>query len=101
MMKAEAMGKKVVMTADDRMIEGIEMASLAVDSRFDFAKNHLTRAISNVKKAEDKDMEAKGRSHLKAIDAVHKIKLGADPAQVVLAYLDAGLVSEASRFCRD
>jgi phosphoribosylaminoimidazole carboxylase (NCAIR synthetase) len=61
MMKAEAMGKKVVMTADDRMIEGIEMASLAVDSRFDFAKNHLTRAINNVKKSRRQGYGGKGQ----------------------------------------
>jgi ATP-dependent exoDNAse (exonuclease V) beta subunit len=69
LMKAEDMASEgSVMTADDWTIEGIDAACLAGDSEPDDAKSHLIRAIGSFRRADNKEMEVKAESHLKALE---------------------------------
>ena len=111
--KADAFGGEVFMTVDDWMIEGIEIASQVTDSSLEEAKNMLARAKVSFQKARDKDLEQKCEANLKAIELladaeafVQDSSSGEDrqsrrkAAETVGAYLDAGLVNEASRVSR-
>ena len=101
------------MTVDDWMIEGIEIASQVSDSSLEEAKHMLARAKVSFQKARHKDLEQKCEANLKALDLlahaeafVQGSSIAEDrqtkrkAAETVAAYLDAGLVNEASRVCR-
>jgi hypothetical protein len=67
--KAEDMASEgSVMTADDWTIEGIDAAILAGASDPNGAKSHLIRAIGSFRRADNKEMEVKAESHLKALE---------------------------------
>jgi len=105
-----------VMTADDWLIEGIEIASQVSDSRGAEAMGMLERAIVNFQKASDKKYEEKCVANLKALQLQSDAELfyedsgSADrsldeitrkkAAEAVSAYLDAEMVNEATRACR-
>lgn len=103
-----------VMTADDWMIEGIEVASQVSDSNMTEAITMLERAISNFQKAAHKQYEEKCVANLKALqlradaelfDENPSAEKSVDNAtkkkgsDAVSAYLDAELVNEAIRGC--
>jgi hypothetical protein len=103
-----------VMTADDWMIEGIEIASQVSDSSMAEAVPMLERAIFNFQKANHKKYEEKCVANLKALQLRADAELfdenaSADKsvdivprkkaAETVSAYLDAEMVNEAIRAC--
>ena len=111
--KSDVLGENGVMTIDDWMIEGIEIASQVSDSASDEARDMLERAISNFQKANHKDYEQKCVANLKAVELLADAELffqddsltvdssnRKKAAECVAAYLDAGMVNEASRTCR-
>jgi hypothetical protein len=104
-----------VMTADDWMIEGIEIASQVSDSGTAEATAMLERAIFNFQKAAHKKYEEKCVANLKALQLGADAELFDDNAstdisvdddtrkkavEAVSAYLDAEMVNEAIRACR-
>ena len=111
--KADAFEGEVFMTVDDWMIEGIEIASQVTDSSLEEATKMLVRAKVSFQKAGHKDLEQKCEANLKAIMLLADTEAfdqgcssGEDKqsrrkgAETVAAYLDAGLVNEASRICQ-
>eukprot|EP00546_Thalassionema_frauenfeldii_P011581 CAMPEP_0178925970 /NCGR_PEP_ID=MMETSP0786-20121207/18238_1 /TAXON_ID=186022 /ORGANISM="Thalassionema frauenfeldii, Strain CCMP 1798" /LENGTH=1471 /DNA_ID=CAMNT_0020600971 /DNA_START=303 /DNA_END=4718 /DNA_ORIENTATION=+ len=110
--KSEVIGDKGVMTADDWLIEGIEIASQVSDSEVSEAKRMLLRAIDHFQKAHHKMYEDRCHANLRALEVLDEvvphISLSADEqgfrkngSKVVSAYLDAGLVNEATRYLRN
>lgn len=109
-MKPEALDANAMMTNDDWLIEGVEMASLAADCEDTVvALNHLKRAVACFEKANDKHLASKCAKHLEAVKLtiqasepakdVHRIPQLS--VEAVLAYLNAGLLPDAVRACRD
>jgi len=109
--KSDVIGDRGVMTADDWLIEGIEIASQVSDTEVSGAKRMLLRAITHFQKAHNKVYEERCLANLRALEFL-------DPSsssdtvpeddkftrnrgyEVVAAYLDAGLVNEAARYLR-
>eukprot|EP00548_Thalassiothrix_antarctica_P009031 CAMPEP_0194155752 /NCGR_PEP_ID=MMETSP0152-20130528/65748_1 /TAXON_ID=1049557 /ORGANISM="Thalassiothrix antarctica, Strain L6-D1" /LENGTH=1150 /DNA_ID=CAMNT_0038862877 /DNA_START=111 /DNA_END=3563 /DNA_ORIENTATION=+ len=108
--KSDVIGDRGVMTADDWLIEGIEMASQVSDIEVSGAKRMLLRAINHFQKANNKVYEQRCFANLRALEFLGPSspdKVSEDDKltrkrgnEVVDAYLDAGLVSEAARHLR-
>lgn len=106
---SDVLGERGVMTTDDWMIEGIDIASQVSDSDFDEAIKLLGRAIGNFKKANLKSYEQKCFANMKALQLMEEaglflndgnVETRGKAAEAVSAYLDAGMVNEAIRSCR-
>eukprot|EP00547_Thalassionema_nitzschioides_P017852 CAMPEP_0194239112 /NCGR_PEP_ID=MMETSP0158-20130606/5677_1 /TAXON_ID=33649 /ORGANISM="Thalassionema nitzschioides, Strain L26-B" /LENGTH=1368 /DNA_ID=CAMNT_0038973517 /DNA_START=483 /DNA_END=4585 /DNA_ORIENTATION=- len=110
--KSDMIGDRGVMTADDWLIEGIEIASQVSDSEGSEAKKLLLQAIDHFQKAQNKIYEQRCHANLRALevldDAAPSISATANErefnrkgSKVVSAYLDAGLVNDATRYLRN
>jgi len=114
MIKSEVIGERGMMTADDWLMEGLEIASLAGDcEEVELAMDHLKRAMICFQKANHKGFEEKCAAHLKAVRletaALEVMRSMETPpfekqevrVQAVAAFLEAGLVGDATRACKN
>jgi hypothetical protein len=102
-----------VMTTDDWLVEGLDTATLIEENNKEDGVSLLQHAITSFERAGNKDLEAKARCHLKALElemAAIELSQGEEidgllvetrASKSTLAYLEAGLISEAARVCKD
>jgi hypothetical protein len=103
--------KPTMMVADDWLVEGAEIASLAEDDKMN-APLLLQTAISCFQKAGDGSLETRARAQLKAIELeqvpqrdsmsdVEQSETLQNAANAVVAYLGAGMPHSAASICEE